>query len=132
MESKKIKKAQAFSTDILVVVVIVLFGAIFLVMNQINNAQDGSNLKEKYEKASLEAELVVNDLKEKEILKENNEIDVDKLLVLDEAGLREELGISSKFCIVFEKDGKLVKIDPNSNVFGVGSSDIVVNGEPCQ
>ena len=34
--------------------------------------------------------------------------------------------------IVFEKDGKLVKIDPENNLNGIGSGDIIVNDEPCK
>ena len=59
-------------------------------------------------------------------------LQVDKLLALEEGELRNELGIKNKFCIVFEKDGNLVKIDPENNLNGIGSEDLIVNDEPCK
>ncbi|NQZ84521.1 MAG: hypothetical protein HRU03_02285 [Nanoarchaeales archaeon] len=125
------KFGQIFSTDIVVVIIVILFGAIFLVMNQINQKQNLSP-EEIYQIAQTESSLVINNLKSTEIINSDNSINVDKLLLLSEEEIREELNLKNKFCIVFEKDGKLVKIDPNSKVYGKGSSDIIVNGEPCQ
>ena len=125
------KFGQIFSTDIVVVIIVILFGAIFLVMNQINQKQNLSP-EEIYQIAQTESSLVINNLKSTEIINSDNSINVDKLLLLSEEEIREELNLKNKFCIVFEKDGKLVKIDPNSNTFGKGSSDIIVNGEPCK
>jgi hypothetical protein len=126
----KNKLGQIFSTDIVVVVIIVLFGAIFLVMNQINQTSELSP-EERYTVAQSESNLVINNLKTNEIIKKDNTIDIDKLILLSEEEIRKELNLKNKFCIVFEKDGKLVKIDPNSKTYGKGSSDIIVNGEPC-
>ena len=127
----KIKKSQVMSTDVLVVVVIVLFGALFLVLNQIKDVQEDT-LDEKYAAASLDAQVILNDLKDRDIVSSSNVIDVDKLLTLSEEEIRSELGIKNKFCIVFEKDGKLVKIDPQNNLNGIGSKEIIVNDEPCK
>lgn len=129
---KNTKKGQTFSTDIIVVVVIVLFGALFLVIDQISSAESGPSLEEKYELASTDANLIVTDMKESDIITKENHIDVDKLILMDESEIKEELGIRNKFCIVFEKDGKLVKIDPDQNILGIGSEDIMVNGEKCK
>jgi hypothetical protein len=134
MENNKFNKnklGQVFSTDIVVVVIIVLFGALFLVMNQISQTSEMSP-EERYGIAQKESGLVVDNLKTTQIIKEDNSIDVDKLILLSEEEIRTELNLQNKFCIVFEKDGKLVKIDPNSKTFGKGSSDIIVNGEPCK
>lgn len=134
MENNKLNKnklGQVFSTDIVVVVIIVLFGALFLVMNQINQTSDLTP-EERYGIAQAESGLVVDNLKTTQIIKEDNSVDVDKLILLSEEEIRTELNLKNKFCIVFEKDGKLVKIDPNSKTYGKGSSDIIVNGEPCK
>lgn len=130
--NNKMKKAQSFSTDIIVVVVIILFGSLFVVMSQINNVESGPSLEEKYEEASLEAKVVFENLKSSQIINSENQVDVDKLLTLNERELREELSLPNEFGIVFEKDGKLVKIDPENNVNCVGSSSIIVNGEECK
>ena len=71
-------------------------------------------------------------MKESEIISKENQIDVDKLILMNEQEIKEELGIRNKFCIVFEKDGKLVKIDPEEDILGIGSNDIVVNGVNCK
>jgi hypothetical protein len=128
----KYKKSQSLSTDILVVVVIVLFGALFLVMNKINDVESGPEFNEKYELASQNAEIIVDDFKSKGIIDSENNVDLNKLILVDEASIREEFGIIGDFCIVFEKDGNLVKIDPENNVNGIGSEDIIVNGVPCK
>lgn len=126
------KKGQSLSTDILVVVVIVLFGALFLVMNQINTQQQGPSFEEKYAMASQDAKIVVDNLKSGGVIDSENVVDLDKLLILDETTIKNELGIKNDFCIVFEKDGNLVKIDPENGVNGIGSQEIIVNGVPCK
>ncbi len=132
LNTYKNKRSQSLSTDILVVVVIVLFGALFLVMNKINDVGSGPEFNEKYELASQNAEIIVDDLKSKGVISSENKVDLDKLILVDEASIRDEFGIVGDFCIVFEKDGKLVKIDPENNINGIGSEDIIVNGVPCK
>lgn len=132
MKTKLFNKGQSLSTDIVVVVVIVLFGVLFLVMNQINNVKNGETVEEIYDQAAVDSKIVVENLKQDEIINpETNEVDVDKLLLLNEDELREELGIKNDFAIVFEKDGKLVKIDAENNINCVGSNNIIVNGQIC-
>lgn len=132
MKTKLFNKGQSLSTDIVVVVVIVLFGVLFLVMNQINNVKNGETVEEIYDQAALDSKIVVENLKQDEIINpETNEVDVDRLLLLNEDELREELGIKNDFAIVFEKDGKLVKIDAENNINCVGSNNIIVNGQIC-
>lgn len=128
----KNKKGQSLSTDILVVVIIVLFGALFLVMNKINSEQEGPSFEEKYQLASQDAKTIVSNLKTNEIIDSENVINVERLMTLNQDELRNELGIKNDFCIVFEKDGNLVKIDPENNVNGIGSKEIIVNGVPCK
>ncbi len=128
---KKSKKSQSFSTDILVVVVIILFGILFLVMNKINTSQD-VDLNQKYAEADTNSKAIFNNFKSNQILDDENKVNMEKILTLDKNKLREELGIKSDFAIVFEKDGKLVKIDPENNVNCIGSSNIIINGVSCK
>ncbi|MDA3855440.1 MAG: hypothetical protein PF569_04225 [Candidatus Woesearchaeota archaeon] len=124
------KKCQAISTDILVVIVVVLFGALFLVATKVNNTSD-VDVDALYAEASVYSNAIVDEFKNTEIIDEENNIQVENLLQIDIEQLREELNIRDDFCIVFEKDGNLVKIDSDSNVTGVGSSSIIVNDVPC-
>lgn len=126
------KKAQIFSTDIIVVIVIVLFGAIFLVMNQISSQTGGNTIEEKHKIAQTQSKLIINNLKTNDILESDSTINVEKLVLIDKDELIAQLNLKNKFCIVFEKDGKLVRIDPSSETNGIGSSEIVVNDLPCK
>lgn len=124
-------KSQAFSTDIVVVIIIILFGALFLVMNKINTLETENNFEQVYGEASTDSKIIVDNLKKSEVLDEENKVDVSLLLSLDEQQIKEELGITNDFAIVFEKDGKLVQIDPENNINCIGSSNIIVNGQVC-
>ena len=126
------KKAQAFSVDIIIVIVVVLFGILILVLTQINETEGESSIEERYDRAALDAHIIFENLKEKGIVQHSdNSVDAHELLTINDEDMRGELGISGKFCIVLERDGKLVKIDSQSSVNGVGSEDIIVNEEPC-
>ena len=124
------KKGQSFSADILVVVIIILFGVLFLVLNKINQENEG-NVNELYEEAAVESKIIYDELKSDNIVDSENKVDVDRLLALSHDELKEELGIQNDFAIVFEKDGKLVKIDPENDVNCIGSSEIIVNDVAC-
>ena len=125
------KKSQSLSTDILVVVVIILFGALFLVLNKINDVENGPTSNEKYTLAAKDSQIIVEELRTRDVLDSEDRVNVDVLMAIDEAELKESLGIKNDFCIVFEKDGKLVKIDPQNDINGIGSENIIVNGVPC-
>lgn len=127
------KKSQSFSTDIIVVIVLILFGSLFFVTYQINSTNANvETIDDKFSAANSEANIVIENLKNKNIIDSENEVDVEKLLTINEQNLREELGLSKEFAIVFEKDGKLVKIDPENNINCIGSKNIVVNGVECK
>jgi len=131
-KNRKNNKAQSFSTDIIIVIIIVLFGTLFLVMNKINNVENNDgDIKEVYSQASSDSKIIVNELKSQEIIDDENKVSVNKLLQLNENELREKLGIKNEFAIVFEKDGKLIKLDPENNVNCIGSNNIIVNGQSC-
>jgi len=126
----KSKKVQSFSTDILVVVVIILFGFLFLVMNKINTEQS-VDINVRYEQADVDSKAIFDSFKSNEILDSENKVDVKKLMSMDQNQIKEDLGIRNDFAIVFEKDGKLVKIDPENNINCIGSSDIIINEVSC-
>lgn len=133
MVQNRVKKGQSFSMDILVVVAIVLFGVIFLVATKLNDPEDQTRkLEDLQEKASEQSRVIVDELKENEIIDTENNVEVESLLQVDVQELKEDLNIEGDFCIVFEKDGKLVKIDPENNVNGIGSDKIIVNDVPCK
>ncbi len=129
MESNK--KAQNFSADILVVIIIVLFGALFLVINKINE-EEKVDFEAISKQSTRDSQLIATELETQGILEGNNEVNVEKLLQLDEEEIKSELGIEGDFAIVFERDGKLVKIDPDNNINCVGTSNVIVNGVPCK
>lgn len=127
----KNNKGQTFSADLLVVMVIFLFGVIYLVVNQINQ-EEKVDFEGLSDQATREARIIVDELKTREVVSQNNEVDIERLLQLDKVQLQEELGIEGDFAIVFERDGKLVRIDPHSNVNCIGSNKVIVNGVPCR
>jgi hypothetical protein len=127
----KNNKAQSFSTDIMVVIVIILFGTLFLVANKVNS-DDDVNVNELYDKASDDSRLIVDSLKSENIIDSDNNVKVDNLMQINVEDIKQELNIDGDFCIVFEREGKLVKIDPENEVNGVGSDKIIVNGVPCK
>ena len=131
MEIKNNKLGQSFSADILIVVVVLLFGVLFLVMNKIDTAEN-KDIAVKYEEATVDSKVIVDNLKSTQVLNNENNVDVEKLLLLDDEQMKNELGIKGDFAIVFEKDGKLVKIDSQNNINCVGSSNLVVNGVSCR
>ena len=124
-------KAQAFSADILVVVVIVLFGALFLVMNKIDQEQQ-EDLQKRAEQAAQESQIIVNELKTMNVIDQNNRINTNDFLSLNEEELKRKLNLQNDFAIVFEKNGNLVQIDSEKGITCVGSSSIKVNGKACE
>ncbi len=66
------------------------------------------------------------------IIDSGNNIELKDLQSLDINELKEELNIQGDVAFVFEKDGKLIKIDAENNVNCIGSSKIIVNGVPCK
>lgn len=134
VKKKKIyKKGQSFSIDLLIVIVVILFGVLFLVMNEIQKVDTGSkDINELQEKSTEQSKIIVDELKMSNIIDDNNNVEIEQLLQVDMEQLKADLNIDNDFCIVFEKDGKLVKIDPNNEVYGIGStSDIAINNIPC-
>lgn len=127
------KKGQSFSADILVVVIVLLFGVLFLVVNQVKDESSNTdNINQLVEKADTESKIIVEELKNNEIIDSENNVNINNLKQVDLQELKEQLSIKGDFCIVLEKDGNLVKIDAENNVNGIGSKSIIVNGNPCQ
>lgn len=133
-ENKNLNKnirGQAFSADILVVIVIVLFGAIFLVMNTINEEKN-EDVEQRAQQAATESRLIVEELKTTGVINAQNQINTNELLTINKEDIKAKLGIENDFAIVFEKNGNLVKIDPQRNITCLGDDSIIVNGYSCQ
>ncbi len=124
------KKGQTFSTDIIIVAVIVLMALIFIVVNGLvdNESDESKKIIEESEHVTL---LIMEELKNQNVIKHNNEVNVEGLMQVDINEIKESLNMKEEFCIVFEKDGKLIKIDADNEIHGIGSGKIVVNGKPC-
>lgn len=125
------KRAQSFSTDVIIVVVIILFGALFFIVSKLNSTQ-AVDINQKQEQATAEAKVLIEALKSQQVLDQDNQVNVEKLLQISESKLRQDNNLKNEFAIVFEKDGKLVKLDPANDVYCVGSSKIIVNDLPCK
>lgn len=128
---KNQKRGQSLSTDVLVVVVLVLFSALFLVVNKITE-EESEDLDARAQEASAESRLIVEKLRKDQIIDSQNNIDVNLLLSLDDQAIKEELNLKNDFAIVFEKDGRLVQIDPENGINCVGTEKIVVNDVECK
>ena len=127
-----IKKSQSFSTDISVVIVDLLFGVLFLIANKMSDDNGDDKINALVDRANEESRLIVEELKNSNIIDNENNIDINSLKQIDLQTLKEELGIKGDFCIVFEKDGNLVKIDAENDINGIGSKNIIVNTLPCK
>ncbi len=125
------KKSQTFSADLFVVVIVILIGVLFLVINKINT-NEVVNTEEIEKEAEKEADLIFKTFEEKNILNENGDLDIISIKNLDYEKLKEDLNIKGDFAIVLEKDGKLVKFSPNEDQTCFGSDKIIVNGKPCK
>lgn len=132
IKHNKTKKAQIFSADIIVVIVVILFGSLFLVLNQINTSNSSGSLNSKISQATLNSKNIYSNLKSKNIITSQNQIDLAQLQSLNESQIKQELGIKGNFAIAFEKDGKLIKINPETNVTCIGFSKIYINGVSCK
>lgn len=127
----KNQKGQSFSADVLIVVVLVLFGALFIVMNQINEQRE-ADLAIKAEEAEQQSKILFDSFKDSEVIDFENNLNMEMLMSMDQDELRNTLGVRNDFAVVFEKEGYLIKIDPDNNITCLGSSKIVVNGVPCR
>ena len=123
-------KGQAFSADILVVLVVVLFGVLFLVISTISQEEE-RDIQESVEASERDASLIVGELRTLGIIDESDSLDMSQLIDLDKDAIKEELDIEGEFAIVLEKDGNLVQIDAEQDINCVGSELITVNGVQC-
>ena len=128
----KNKLGQNFSTDIIIVAVVVLFGVLFLVMNKINVTDDNQDYDSLTKKADLLNRVIIDELKKTEVIDDENHVQLEELLQLDTNELKETLSLPDDFCIVFEKDGKLIQIDSRNGINGIGSENIIVNDVRCK
>jgi type II secretory pathway pseudopilin PulG len=131
MAHKTNQKSQSFSADLIVVVVIILFGALFLVINQlgVSDNDQGQTTTRAYEEVSSQAQLIYDDMKTDRVISTKNEIQEERYLSMNHDEIKQELNIEGDFAVAFERDGKLVKV---GGVNCVGSGKFQVNGETCK
>ncbi len=129
MENKK--KAQSLSADILIVVVILLFGVLFLVMNKISSVEN-EDVNQKFTQAETETRIVYETLLSNGIINSDKTVNTEVLLSLNHDEIKSQLGMENDFAIVFEKDGKLIKIDAENDINCIGSEKILVNDKNCR
>lgn len=129
---KKYKKnnlSQSMSTDLIVVMALLLFGVLFVVFNQINS-QEEKNFNQIEEQNKIISDSIYNSLLSKKII-DDNKVSLESLKQLSENEIRQELGIDNDFAIAFEKDGKLIYIDSEDNISCIGSGKIKINNQNC-
>ncbi|NCC70838.1 hypothetical protein EOM09_04600 [bacterium] len=129
MENKK--KAQSLSADILIVVVILLFGVLFLVMDKISSVEN-EDVNQKFTQAETETRIVYETLLSNGIINSDKTVNTEVLLSLNHDEIKSQLGMENDFAIVFEKDGKLIKIDAENDINCIGSEKILVNDKNCR
>ena len=120
----KMKKVLSFENAIFLAFVISLIAAVYSAANYRNyNTVD-------------EADVVITKLTDGNgaiSLLKGNEVDEKKLRMLDQMNydqVKAMLGVKKDFCVYFEdQDGNLIKVD--SVGYGIGSSNIYINGKPC-
>lgn len=128
-KNNKNKKSQSMSTDLIVVIALLLFGVLFVVFNQINT-QEERNFSQIEEQNKVVSDSIYNSLLSKKIINENK-VSLENLKQLSEDELRQELGVNKDFAIAFEKNGKLIYIDSEDNISCVGSNKIKINNQNC-
>jgi predicted PurR-regulated permease PerM len=124
------KKSQAISMDFIVVVSIILFVVVFIIAYQVEGTQSGViNSQEEREKIDTQLSQIEQDLKNKGVIKNSNQLDKSKFESLDLTELKEEYGVNN-LAIYFEKDNKLIKLDSNINCYG--DNKVKINGKSCE
>lgn len=116
------KKGQTFSIEILIVIAVLLFGVIFLVVNEINSSREDIDVI--MQRNDEDADRVFN------YLEQNNYIDFDEgndniiqLKSLDTQAVRQEVGVVDNYVVYVTKGDQLIYIDPKENVTAVGRED---------
>jgi hypothetical protein len=130
----KLKKGQIISLDLIMVVTLVLFVVLFIVIYQISDFNnENKDIKKMEKKAREDSNLIINELKNNNIINNNDEVEISKLSNIDIETLKNDLGLKSDVAIYFEKDGKLVQIDPNLDINCLGNiENFKINGQTCK
>jgi hypothetical protein len=125
------RTSQSLSTDLIVVMAVVLLSVIFVVFNQINT-QEERNFEEVRAESQTASNLIFSYLSNEGVVEENKAINVEKLKQIDPEQIRRDLNIEGDFAIAFERDGELVYIDSQTNFSCIGSNKIIINNENCR
>ena len=124
------KKAQAISMDLIVVISLILFSALFVIFTKINSQED-ENFEKLVEKGADTSQTLFNSLKSDGVIVDNNAINAERMVQLSEEELRESLRLTDDFAIAFEKEGDLVGISSSQNITCLGTGKIAINGFSC-
>ena len=131
-EDEDLRRAQVWSIDVMLAVVIFL--SIILVFYVTLTANSNSNIDDLQTEAGLIRTAISTDSDLSFVT--NSQVDNIKLLDFitavddDYDAVKQELGINSDFCIYYEDEqGNLILL--NNTFTGVGSSNITVGGTPC-
>lgn len=123
----KIKKAQAWSVDIALAVVIFLVA--FIIFYTTLGPKSDTKVKGLQKEGAVVIKQLVSGESSIRIV-ENNKIDINKLKELSYEELKRELRAEGDFCIYIEDEkGNVVQIA--SGVYGRGSPSIEVSGNVC-
>ena len=123
-------RAQAFSMDIMIAIVIFI-GAIFLAYSFITSNQDnkGTELKEE---AFIVLESLASEVPDIGILDGNevNQAKLEALLGMEYSDIKERIRIENEFCLFLEdENGNVIYIE--SGKPGIGSEKIKISDDPC-
>ncbi len=127
-------KGQTWSTDALVAVVIfmVVVVSFFYITGR---SVDNKKLDDYADDAGRIPELFAGSSNSSLVFIQGNKVDVEKLenlTVLDYEQMKQQLGISSDFCIHFEDEkGNVIFINSTNNITGIGSPKAVIGNYTC-
>ena len=126
-------KGQTVSMDVLIAIAIfIIVVALFISVGSDIFTEEKSLNLEKEANSFLEGTSALRE--EKLPLLEGNQIDEDVLVELATTqayyDIKRELGLRADFCVYFEDEtGSILRI--NETAFGVGTSEVSINGNSC-
>ncbi len=123
------KKGQVWSVDAILGVFLFIIISIAVITFSFSRGEEekAGQLKEEGDKIYnwLAKDQVIND-------KQMNPDRIKELAAMDYEDLKTELGVDNDFCLyLVDEEGKLMYIDIENNITGIGSPKVLINGTPC-
>ena len=126
-----VRKSQILSTDVIIVIIVVLIGLVTFLIYEIDSTKE-KELKVTFdEELETSSQKIWEDLLSKGIIVDQN-VDVSKMNEINIDQIKQDLSITDDFIIYFEKDEKLVDINPNPGSTCYGDFIAEVNGVYCE